>query len=34
MLSTDIFYIGEDNKEILPVEKGECPFVCRVFQKG
>ena len=33
MLSTDIFYIGEDNKEILPVEKGECPFVCRYSRK-
>ena len=33
MLSTDIFYIGEDNKEILPVEKGESPFVCRYSRK-
>ena len=33
MLSTDIFYIGENNKEILPVEKGECPFVCRYSRK-
>ncbi|MGI6012069.1 MAG: AraC family transcriptional regulator [Ruminococcus sp.] len=33
MLSTDGFYIEENNREILPVGKGDYPFVCRYSRK-